>query len=137
MKYSCEFRDILAGRHLARITYDAGAAAVIVESEGSHNGTIVIAHNKISRPAFANGLRFLLEVDGDTRTWSWKRSGPNAAEVRIVSRDVTAPGATSQPGDKMVYIETQVDSGDSTVFTTVQVTLEQFREGLALIGGLY
>lgn len=56
-RYSYEWRDAHAGRNVARLVYHDGD--VYIETEGNHDGTVVMTSVKISRQMFAAGLKHI------------------------------------------------------------------------------
>jgi hypothetical protein len=57
MQVSYEWRDTLNGRNVARLVKHGDD--VFLETEGNHDGTVVLTTVRIPRPQFAEGIKFI------------------------------------------------------------------------------
>ena len=56
-RFSYEWRDQHMGRNVARLVLHEGD--VYIETEGNHDGVVVMTSVKIPRPAFAAGIKHI------------------------------------------------------------------------------
>jgi len=110
---------------------DSETASVTIETEGNHDGVAVLTSVRVSRVRFANGLRFILDVGDDERTYAFIDDRSGVAKARFV-----VPHANTAP-ERRVYIETEGNHDGVVTMTAVDMTLDELREGLAQIGGLF
>jgi len=132
MKVSYEWKDISGLPNVGRLSFDRDRKLVWLETEGKHNGEVVVTSVKVERTAFSGELLRVMKARQAARiryaapsvlTCSWS---DEAAVARLVFDDERGT----------LYLETERPVQTGWIHTLVEVTRVQFVEGLLAMGGV-